>query len=86
MWQNVIIAKRRDDGYCECLSRVFGSTKDLFKLLYDPSVGLEHLVRISRDVLIAIMSCGVARPDDEINIVLDIILYPLEGFIYEAKW
>ena len=62
------------------------STEDLLELLYNPSIRRKNLVRISRDALVTIVPCRVTRPYYEINIVLDVVCYPFEGFIYETKW
>ena len=86
MWQNIIVAKRRDYRYREGLVGSVGSSEDLLEFLYYPSIRTQDLVRISGDLLVTIMSCRIACPYYEINVVLDIIPYPFEGFIYQTKW
>ena len=81
MRQDVIVAERRHNGDMQIITI---SAKNVLESLCYPSIRAEHLVGVSRNLLVAVMPSRVARPDHKIDIILNIFFDPLEGGIYEG--
>lgn len=90
MWKNVIVPERRHDRHDKIIVRVgivdvVSLAKDLDKLGDDELVESNDLLVRSRVVLVVVVSRGIARPDDEVDVILDVVVDPLESRIYQAE-
>lgn len=88
MRQNVIVAKCRDDRHDEVVGRIVIRLililrEDFVELFDEQLVELGYLLHISRYLLVVVMACGIAGPDDKVDRVLELIADPVECGIDE---
>lgn len=87
MRQNIVIAKSRYNRNAELF--VEGSifvTKDLFEFCDQYSIRREHLLLATWMTLVVVMPCGIACPDDEIDLIFYVVFDPLECRIDQCPW
>lgn len=81
--EKVVIAECGHDRELQapCVSR-----KGLVHFRGNDAIGTEHLLRVTGVVLVIVMAGIVARPDDKVNLVADVVANPVEGGIGEGDW
>lgn len=82
---NVIVAKGGYDRHHQrtgwALGVVFGSPKDLGEFRNDMLILLDDLGLRARDLLVIVVAGGIAGPDDEVDVVAQMFLHPLERLV-----
>lgn len=61
-------------------------TEDLSELVHQVFILLDDLLLCAGVLLIVVVSRRVACPNDEINIILDVVLDPLERLVHQRIW
>jgi len=84
--QDIVVSKSRDDGYREVVCRVIiivvvWLAKDLYKLLDHILIQTQHLICVSRVLLIVVVACRIPCPYDKIDRILQLCFYPIKGRI-----
>jgi len=82
MWHDVVVAKSGHDGYSEGVRGVVvsrGPPKDLGHLADHELVLLDDLVLGARNLLIVVVAGRVSGPDDKVDVVGDMAVYPVHG-------
>jgi hypothetical protein len=81
---NIIVAERwhdRDHIVARSSSALVRLAKDLCELIDQKFVLLYNLLLCTRQVFVVVMSRRVARPDDKVYIILDIVVDPSERLV-----
>jgi len=79
--KDVIVAECRYDWDGEIVVRVVvmvACVKDLLKLLRNKSVQANDLFSCSRNLFVIVVTSRIACPDDKVNRVSDLLIYPIE--------
>lgn len=87
--KDVIVTKGRNNRHDEIVQRiriveVFGLPEDLKKFGNEQLILVDNLHVTSRNFLIIVVTGGVSSPDDEVNLVLDVIFDPVEGSVQQS--
>lgn len=80
--EEIIVAKGRDDG--DVKFAMFASDS-VHEFVGEDAVGAEDGTAITGVLLVAVVTGRVARPDDKVDIVLDVGLDPIEGGVDEGE-
>lgn len=87
MRHNVVVAKSRHNGNDKIVGPMArpGISKDLYKLRDHELVLVDNLIVCSRYLLVIVVARRVACPYDEVDFILDVVLYPLERLVDKGK-
>lgn len=83
---NVVVAKSGHNGYHKVtrpMARA-GLAKDLDKLGDHKFVLVDNLLVRPRYLLVVVVAGRVAGPDDKVDLILDVVVYPLERLVDEG--
>jgi hypothetical protein len=86
VWHNVVVAKGRDHGYRVLVGApmfVLVLAEHLCELGHHIFVLLHDLLGRSWQRIVVVVPCGVARPYDKVDVVLDVVVNPLERLVDE---
>lgn len=84
---DIVVAKRRHNGYLERLGGVLpilAIAKDLGQLLHHELVLRDDFILRAGVFLVVVVACRVAGPDDEVDVVGDMLFYPVERCVDEG--
>ncbi len=59
--------------------------KDLYEFVYYCAVLRQYLLFRTRILLVVVMACRIPRPDDEVNRVFQILIYPSKSLIDQTE-
>ena len=79
--QDVVVPKVGHHGDAQAGAALVG--EQLGEPVGDPPVGPQHLVRVARQLLVAVVAGAVAGPDDEVDLVPEVGRDPVERRIHE---
>lgn len=87
MRHNVVVAKSRYNGNDKIVGSMTraGFSKDLYELGDHELVLVNNLIVCSRYLLVIVVARRVACPYDEVDFILDVVLYPLERLVDKGK-
>lgn len=89
MGEYVIVANGRDDGDDEVIRRVViivvGAGEDLPELVDDQLVEVLDLLVAAGVFLVVVVAGRIAGPDDEVNVIADVVADPIEGGIHKGQ-
>lgn len=80
---DVVVAKSRYNGYYKVAgsSTRFGSSEDIDKLRDHELILVDNLLACPWQFFVVVMARRVASPYDEVDFILDVVLYPLERLV-----
>lgn len=84
---NVVVAKSRHNGNDKIVGAMarLGISKDLYKFRDHELVLVDNLIVCSRYLLVIVVARRVACPYDEVDFILDVVLYPLKRLVDQGK-
>ena len=85
VWHHIIVPKCRYDRYLQVFRRVFVVPENLNKFVHQHLVQPNNLISSSGDLIIRVVPGRIPSPDYEINIVFQIIMYPLKRSVDEGE-
>lgn len=86
VWENVVVAEVRHDGYGEIVGRigvvdVVGFAKDLDEFVDEHLIQLDDLLFCARNELVIVVASGIASPDDKVDSIFEVVVDPLESSV-----
>jgi hypothetical protein len=86
--QYVVVAKCGNDWNDKIVGRIVVRlflvlAKDFVEFVHEQLIQLNNLLYISGYLLVVVMACRVACPDDKVDRVLELMANPVEGRIDE---